>query len=409
MAREKFERNKPHVNIGTIGHVDHGKTTLTAAITNVLAKKGFAKAQAYDQIDGAPEEQARGITINTAHVEYETDKRHYAHVDCPGHADYVKNMITGAAQMDGAILVVAATDGPMAQTREHILLAKQVGVPALVVFLNKKDMVDDEELLELVELEMRELLDKYDFPGDDIPVVAGSALKALEHIQGGGKGARGENEWVDKILDLMDAVDASIPEPEREIDKPFLMAIEDVFSITGRGTVATGRIERGKVKVGETVEIVGIRETRSTTVTGVEMFRKQLEEGMAGDNAGLLLRGIQKEDIERGMVLVKPGSIKPHTKFEGEVYVLTKEEGGRHTPFFAGYRPQFYIRTTDVTGQITQFTADDGTKVEMVMPGDRIKMTGELICGVAMEQGMRFAIREGGRTIGAGVVSKILE
>jgi elongation factor Tu len=409
MAREKFERTKPHVNIGTIGHVDHGKTTLTAAITNVLASIGKAKAQAYDEIDGAPEEKERGITINTAHVEYETDVRHYAHVDCPGHADYVKNMITGAAQMDGGILVVAATDGPMAQTREHILLAKQVGVPALVVFLNKKDMVDDEELLELVELEMRELLDKYDFPGDDIPVVAGSALKALEHIQGGGKGARGENEWVDKILDLMDAVDTSIPEPEREIDKPFLMAIEDVFSITGRGTVATGRIERGKVKVGETVEIVGIRDTRTTTVTGVEMFRKQLEEGMAGDNAGLLLRGIQKEDIERGMVLVKPGSIKPHTKFEGEVYVLTKEEGGRHTPFFAGYRPQFYIRTTDVTGQITQFTADDGSKVEMVMPGDRIKMTGELICGVAMEQGMRFAIREGGRTIGAGVVSKIIE
>ena len=408
MAREKFERNKPHVNIGTIGHVDHGKTTLTAAITNVLSSIGQAKAQAYDEIDGAPEEKERGITINTAHVEYETAGRHYAHVDCPGHADYVKNMITGAAQMDGGILVVAATDGPMAQTKEHILLAKQVGVPALVVFLNKKDMVDDEELLELVELEMRELLVKYDFPGDDIPVIAGSALKALEHIQGGGKGVRGENEWVDKILDLMDAVDASIPEPEREIDKPFLMAIEDVFSITGRGTVATGRIERGKVKVGETVEIVGIRDTRTTTVTGVEMFRKQLEEGMAGDNAGLLLRGIQKEDIERGMVLVKPGSITPHTKFEGEVYVLTKEEGGRHTPFFAGYRPQFYIRTTDVTGQITAFTADDGSSVEMVMPGDRIKMTGELICPVAIEQGMRFAIREGGRTIGAGVVSKII-
>jgi elongation factor Tu len=408
MAREKFERNKPHVNIGTIGHVDHGKTTLTAAITNVLSSIGQAKAQAYDEIDGAPEEKERGITINTAHVEYETEGRHYAHVDCPGHADYVKNMITGAAQMDGGILVVAATDGPMAQTKEHILLAKQVGVPALVVFLKKKDMVDDEELLELVELEMRELLVKYDFPGDDIPVIAGSALKALEHIQGGGKGIRGENEWVDKILDLMDAVDASIPEPEREIDKPFLMAIEDVFSITGRGTVATGRIERGKVKVGETVEIVGIRDTRTTTVTGVEMFRKQLEEGMAGDNAGLLLRGIQKEDIERGMVLVKPGSITPHTKFEGEVYVLTKEEGGRHTPFFAGYRPQFYIRTTDVTGQITAFTADDGSSVEMVMPGDRIKMTGELICPVAIEQGMRFAIREGGRTIGAGVVSKII-
>ena len=408
MAREKFERNKPHVNIGTIGHVDHGKTTLTAAITNVLSTLGQAKAQAYDQIDGAPEEKERGITINTAHVEYETESRHYAHVDCPGHADYVKNMITGAAQMDGAILVVAATDGPMAQTKEHILLAKQVGVPALVVFLNKKDMVDDEEILELVELEMRELLSSYDFPGDDIPVIAGSALRALEHIQGGGKGIRGENEWVDKILDLMDAVDESIPEPAREIDKPFLMAIEDVFSITGRGTVATGRIERGKVKVGETVQIVGIRDTRETTVTGVEMFRKQLEEGMAGDNAGLLLRGIQKEDIERGMVLVKPNSIKPHTKFEGEVYVLKKEEGGRHTPFFAGYRPQFYIRTTDVTGQITAFTADDGSNVEMVRPGDRIKMSAELICPVAIEQGMRFAIREGGRTIGAGVVSKIV-
>ncbi len=408
MAREKFERNKPHVNIGTIGHVDHGKTTLTAAITNVLASQGMAKAQAYDEIDGAPEEKERGITINTAHVEYETQKRHYAHVDCPGHADYVKNMITGAAQMDGAILVVAATDGPMAQTKEHILLAKQVGVPALVVFLNKKDMVDDEEILELVELEMRELLSSYDFPGDDIPVVAGSALKALEYIQAGNKAVRGEDEWVDKILDLMDAVDEAIPQPEREIDKPFLMAIEDVFSITGRGTVATGRIERGKVKVGETVQVVGIRDTRETTVTGVEMFRKLLDEGMAGDNVGLLLRGIQKEDIERGMVLVKPNSIKPHTKFEGEVYVLKKEEGGRHTPFFAGYRPQFYIRTTDVTGQITAFTADDGTNVEMVMPGDRIKMSAELICPVAIEQGMRFAIREGGRTIGAGVVSKIV-
>jgi elongation factor Tu len=399
MAREKFERNKPHVNIGTIGHVDHGKTTLTAAITNVLAKKGFAKAQAYDQIDGAPEERERGITINTAHVEYETDNRHYAHVDCPGHADYVKNMITGAAQMDGAILVVAATDGPMAQTKEHILLAKQVGVPALVVALNKCDMVDDEEILELVELEVRELLSSYDFPGDDIPVVQVSGLKALE----------GDAKWEAKIDELMTAVDTSIPEPEREIDKPFLMAIEDVFSITGRGTVATGRIERGKVKVGETVQIVGIRDVRETTVTGVEMFRKLLDEGMAGDNVGLLLRGVQKEDIERGMVLVKPNSIKPHTKFEGEVYVLKKEEGGRHTPFFAGYRPQFYIRTTDVTGQITAFTSDDGDDVEMVMPGDRIKMTGELICPVAIEQGMRFAIREGGRTIGAGVVSKIIE
>ncbi|MBW0180813.1 MAG: elongation factor Tu [Vulcanococcus sp.] len=399
MAREKFERNKPHVNIGTIGHVDHGKTTLTAAITNVLAKKGQAKAQAYDQIDGAPEERERGITINTAHVEYETDGRHYAHVDCPGHADYVKNMITGAAQMDGAILVVAATDGPMAQTKEHILLAKQVGVPALVVALNKCDMVDDEEILELVELEVRELLSSYDFPGDDIPVVKVSGLKALE----------GDAEWEGRINELMEAVDTGIPEPEREIDKPFLMAVEDVFSITGRGTVATGRIERGKVKVGETVQIVGIKDTRETTVTGVEMFRKLLDEGMAGDNVGLLLRGVQKEDIERGMVLVKPNSIKPHTKFEGEVYVLKKEEGGRHTPFFAGYRPQFYIRTTDVTGQITAFTADDGSNVEMVMPGDRIKMTGELICPVAIEQGMRFAIREGGRTIGAGVVSKILE
>jgi len=399
MAREKFERNKPHVNIGTIGHVDHGKTTLTAAITNVLAKKGQAKAQAYDQIDGAPEERERGITINTAHVEYETDGRHYAHVDCPGHADYVKNMITGAAQMDGAILVVAATDGPMAQTKEHILLAKQVGVPALVVALNKCDMVDDEEILELVELEVRELLSSYDFPGDDIPVVKVSGLKALE----------GDAEWEGRIDELMNAVDTAIPEPEREIDKPFLMAVEDVFSITGRGTVATGRIERGKVKVGEEIEIVGIKDTRKCTVTGVEMFRKLLDEGMAGDNVGLLLRGIQKEDIERGMVLVKPGSIKPHTKFEGEVYVLKKEEGGRHTPFFAGYRPQFYIRTTDVTGQITAFTSDDGSNVEMVMPGDRIKMTGELICPVAIEQGMRFAIREGGRTIGAGVVSKILE
>jgi elongation factor Tu len=398
MAREKFERNKPHVNIGTIGHVDHGKTTLTAAITNVLAKKGQAKAQAYDQIDGAPEERERGITINTAHVEYETDSRHYAHVDCPGHADYVKNMITGAAQMDGAILVVAATDGPMAQTKEHILLAKQVGVPALVVALNKCDMVDDEEILELVELEVRELLSSYDFPGDDIPVVKVSGLKALE----------GDAEWEAKIDELMNAVDTAIPEPEREIDKPFLMAVEDVFSITGRGTVATGRIERGKVKVGEEIEIVGIKDTRKCTVTGVEMFRKLLDEGMAGDNVGLLLRGIQKEEIERGMVLVKPGSIKPHTKFEGEVYVLKKEEGGRHTPFFAGYRPQFYIRTTDVTGQITAFTSDDGSNVEMVMPGDRIKMTGELICPVAIEQGMRFAIREGGRTIGAGVVSKIL-
>jgi elongation factor Tu len=409
MARAKFERTKPHVNIGTIGHVDHGKTTLTAAITLTLAASGKAKARKYDDIDAAPEEKARGITINTAHVEYETDERHYAHVDCPGHADYVKNMITGAAQMDGAILVVSAADGPMPQTREHILLAKQVGVPNLVIFLNKQDQVDDEELLELVELEVRELLSSYEFPGDDIPIVAGSALKALEALTANPKIAKGENEWVDKIYALMDEVDAYIPTPEREIDKPFLMAVEDVFSITGRGTVATGRIERGKVKVGETVELVGIRDTRSTTVTGVEMFQKTLEEGMAGDNVGLLLRGIQKEDIERGMVLAKPGSITPHTVFEGEVYVLNKDEGGRHTPFFKNYRPQFYVRTTDVTGTIKDYTADDGSDVEMVMPGDRIKMTVELINPIAIEQGMRFAIREGGRTIGAGVVSKIVK
>jgi elongation factor Tu len=409
MAREKFQRNKPHVNIGTIGHVDHGKTTLTAAITSVLAKAGNSKARAYDEIDAAPEEKARGITINTAHVEYETEDRHYAHVDCPGHADYVKNMITGAAQMDGGVLVVSAADGPMPQTREHILLAKQVGVPHLCVFLNKQDMVDDDELLELVEMEVRELLSSYEFPGDDIPIVAGSALKALEAIQAGATGKKGDNEWVDKILQLMEEVDAYIPTPERDVDKPFLMAVEDVFSITGRGTVATGRIERGKVKVSETVEVIGIRDTRTTTVTGVEMFQKTLEDGQAGDNVGLLLRGIQKEDIERGMVLAKPGSIKPHTEFESEVYVLKKEEGGRHTPFFAGYRPQFYVRTTDVTGNISAYTADDGSIVEMVMPGDRIKMTVELIYPVAIEQGMRFAIREGGRTIGAGVVSKILK
>lgn len=409
MARAKFERTKPHVNIGTIGHVDHGKTTLTAAITTTLAASGRAKAKKYDEIDAAPEEKARGITINTAHVEYETDKRHYAHVDCPGHADYVKNMITGAAQMDGAILVVSAADGPMPQTREHILLARQVGVPSLVVFLNKKDMVDDEELLELVELEVRELLSSYDFPGDDIPIVAGSALLALEQMTKNPKTQRGENEWVDKIHELMDAVDSYVPTPEREVDKPFLMAVEDVFSITGRGTVATGRIERGKVKVGETVELVGIKNTRSTTVTGVEMFQKVLDEGMAGDNVGLLLRGIQKQDVERGMVLAKPGSITPHTQFESEVYVLTEKEGGRKTPFFPGYRPQFYVRTTDVTGTITAFTADDGSAAEMVMPGDRVKMTVELINAIAIEQGMRFAIREGGRTIGAGVVSKILK
>ncbi|MBR8827647.1 MAG: elongation factor Tu [Gomphosphaeria aponina SAG 52.96 = DSM 107014] len=409
MARAKFERNKPHVNIGTIGHVDHGKTTLTAAITMTLAATGKAKARKYDEIDAAPEEKARGITINTAHVEYETEERHYAHVDCPGHADYVKNMITGAAQMDGAILVVSAADGPMPQTREHILLAKQVGVPNLVIFLNKQDQVDDEELLELVELEVRELLSDYDFPGDEIPIVAGSALQALNAVTANPKITKGENEWVDKIYALMEQVDAYIPTPERDIDKPFLMAVEDVFSITGRGTVATGRIERGKVKVGETVELVGIRGTRSTTVTGVEMFQKTLDEGMAGDNVGVLLRGVQKEDIERGMVLAKPGSITPHTMFESEVYVLKKEEGGRHTPFLKGYRPQFYVRTTDVTGTISDYTADTGESVEMVMPGDRIKMTVELINPIAIEQGMRFAIREGGRTIGAGVVSKIIQ
>ncbi|MFB2917029.1 MULTISPECIES: elongation factor Tu [Aerosakkonema] len=409
MARAKFERNKPHVNIGTIGHVDHGKTTLTAAITMTLAALGRAKARKYDEIDAAPEEKARGITINTAHVEYETENRHYAHVDCPGHADYVKNMITGAAQMDGAILVVSAADGPMPQTREHILLAKQVGVPNIVVFLNKKDMVDDDELLELVELEVRELLSSYDFPGDDIPIVAGSALLALETMTKNPATKKGDNEWVDKIYALMDAVDSYVPTPEREIDKPFLMAVEDVFSISGRGTVATGRIERGKVKVGETVELVGIKNTRSTTVTGVEMFQKTLDEGMAGDNVGLLLRGLKKEDVERGMVLAKPGSITPHTQFESEVYVLTEKEGGRKTPFFAGYRPQFYVRTTDVTGTIRAFTADDGSTAEMVMPGDRVKMTVELINAIAIEQGMRFAIREGGRTIGAGVVSKILK
>lgn len=409
MAREKFERNKPHVNIGTIGHVDHGKTTLTAAITMALAVTGGAKARKYEDIDAAPEEKARGITINTAHVEYETANRHYAHVDCPGHADYVKNMITGAAQMDGAILVCSAADGPMPQTREHILLARQVGVPALVVFLNKQDQVDDEELLELVELEVRELLSDYDFPGDDIPITTGSALKAVEALTSNNATARGDDEWVDKVLDLMDTVDEYIPTPERDVDKPFLMAVEDVFSITGRGTVATGRIERGVVKVGETVEIVGIKDTRSTTVTGVEMFQKTLDQGQAGDNVGVLLRGIQKDDIERGMVLVKPGSITPHTQFEGEVYILKKEEGGRHTPFFAGYKPQFYIRTTDVTGEISAYTADDGSTVEMVMPGDRIKMTVKLINPIAIENGMRFAIREGGRTVGAGVVSKIIE
>jgi elongation factor Tu len=403
MARAKFERTKPHVNIGTIGHVDHGKTTLTAAITMTLAAAGQAKARNYEDIDAAPEEKARGITINTAHVEYETGERHYAHVDCPGHADYVKNMITGAAQMDGGILVVSAADGPMPQTREHILLARQVGVPHLVVFLNKEDQVDDEELLELVELEVRELLTEYDFPGDDIPIVTGSALKAVEALKDNPSLAPGENPWTDKILKLMAEVDAFVPTPERDVDQAFLMAVEDVFSITGRGTVATGRIERGQIKVGETIEIVGIKDTQTSTVTGVEMFQKTLDSGMAGDNVGLLLRGIQKEMIERGMVLSKPGSIKPHTKFESEVYILSKEEGGRHTPFFPGYRPQFYVRTTDVTGSISFAEG-----VEMIMPGDNTFMTVELICPVAIEQGMRFAIREGGRTVGAGVVTKIL-
>jgi elongation factor Tu len=408
MAREKFERTKPHVNIGTIGHVDHGKTTLTAAITAVLALEGNCVAKGISEIDGAPEERARGITINTAHVEYETELRHYAHVDCPGHADYVKNMITGAAQMDGAILVVSAADGPMPQTREHILLSKQIGVPDIVVFLNKEDQVDDAELLELVELEVRELLSTYDFPGDDIPICPGSALQAIDALTNNPEIRRGDNTWVDKIYALMDAVDNYIPTPVRDTEKTFLMAVEDVFSITGRGTVSTGRIERGTIKVGENIEIVGINDTKSTTITGIEMFQKTLEQGFAGDNVGILLRGITRDNIQRGMVLAKPGTITPHTNFEAEVYVLTKDEGGRHTPFFTGYRPQFYVRTTDVTGAITQFTSDDGSIVEMVMPGDRIKMTAELIYPVAIEDGMRFAIREGGRTIGAGVVSKII-
>nr|QCI04631.1 Translation elongation factor Tu [Apoglossum ruscifolium] len=409
MAREKFERKKPHVNIGTIGHVDHGKTTLTAAISATLAAANQTEAKKFDEIDAAPEERARGITINTAHIEYETENRHYAHVDCPGHADYVKNMITGAAQMDGAILVVSAVDGPMPQTREHILLAKQVGVPNIVVFLNKQDQVEDEELQELVELEVRDLLIKYDFPGDKIPFVAGSALLALEKITENNSIGRGEDNWVDKIHELMDAVDSYIPTPQRDTEKTFLMAVEDVFSITGRGTVATGRIERGIIKVGDTIEIIGIEETKTTTITGLEMFQKTLDEGLAGDNIGILLRGIQKVQIQRGMVLAEPGTITPHTQFEAEVYILTQEEGGRHTPFFPGYRPQFYVRTTDVTGTITQFTADDGSTAEMVMPGDRIKMSAELINPIAIEQGMRFAIREGGRTVGAGVVSKILK
>jgi elongation factor Tu len=395
MSKEKFDRSKPHVNIGTIGHVDHGKTTLTAAITTVLGKgNDKISVRAFDSIDNAPEEKARGITIATAHVEYETENRHYAHVDCPGHADYVKNMITGAAQMDGAILVVAATDGPMPQTREHILLGRQVGVPAMVVFMNKADMVDDEELLELVEMEVRELLSAYDYPGDDIPVIKGSALKALE----------GEEKWEATILELMDAVDSYIPEPERETDKPFLMPVEDIFTIQGRGTVATGRIERGIVKVNEPVEIIGIKDTQNSVCTGVEMFKKLLDEGVAGDNVGLLLRGVDREAIERGQVIAKPGSITPHTKFMAEAYVLTKEEGGRHTPFFTGYRPQFYFRTTDVTG-----VANLPEGVEMVMPGDNIQMQIELIAPIAMEKGLRFAIREGGRTVGAGTVTEIIE
>jgi elongation factor Tu len=396
MAKEKFERTKPHVNVGTIGHIDHGKTTLTAAITRVLSTKGQADFTDFSDIDKAPEEKERGITIATAHVEYETDKRHYAHVDCPGHADYIKNMITGAAQMDGAILVVGADDGPMPQTREHILLARQVGVPAMVVFLNKCDMVDDDELIELVEMELRELLDKYDFPGDDTPIIHGSALQALENPE--------DDEKSKCIWELMEAVDTWVPEPERDVDKPFLMPVEDVFSISGRGTVATGRVERGVIHVGDEIEIVGIRDTQNTTITGVEMFRKLLDEGQAGDNIGALLRGTKREEVVRGQVLAAPGSITPHKKFKAEAYILTKEEGGRHTPFFNGYRPQFYFRTTDVTGVCT---LEEG--VEMVMPGDNIHIVGELITPIAMEEGLRFAIREGGRTVGAGVVSEIIE
>ncbi|MBH5814891.1 elongation factor Tu [Neisseria meningitidis] len=393
MAKEKFERSKPHVNVGTIGHVDHGKTTLTAALTTILAKKFGGAAKAYDQIDNAPEEKARGITINTSHVEYETEPRHYAHVDCPGHADYVKNMITGAAQMDGAILVCSAADGPMPQTREHILLARQVGVPYIIVFMNKCDMVDDAELWELVEMEIRDLLSSYDFPGDDCPIVQGSALKALE----------GDAAYEEKIFELAAALDSYIPTPERAVDKPFLLPIEDVFSISGRGTVVTGRVERGIIHVGDEIEIVGLKETQKTTCTGVEMFRKLLDEGQAGDNVGVLLRGTKREDVERGQVLAKPGTITPHTKFKAEVYVLSKEEGGRHTPFFANYRPQFYFRTTDVTGAVT---LEEG--VEMVMPGENVTITVELIAPIAMEEGLRFAIREGGRTVGAGVVSSVI-
>ena len=394
MAKEKFDRSKPHVNVGTIGHVDHGKTTLSAAISKVAGDTFGGESRNFDEIDNAPEEKARGITINTSHIEYQSDKRHYAHVDCPGHADYVKNMITGAAQMDGAVLVVSAADGPMPQTREHILLARQVGVPYIVVFLNKCDMVDDEELLDLVEMEVRELLDQYEFPGDDTPIIKGSALKAIE----------GDQKYVDAIIELLNTMDSYIPEPERDTDKPFLLPVEDVFSISGRGTVVTGRVERGIIKVGEEVEVVGLKDTAKTTVTGVEMFRKLLDEGRAGDNVGILVRGLKRDDVERGQVLCKPGSITPHTQFEAEVYILSKEEGGRHTPFFKGYRPQFYFRTTDVTGSIE---LPEG--VEMVMPGDNIKMDVTLISPIAMEEGLRFAIREGGRTVGAGVVAKIVK
>ncbi len=401
MAKEKFDRSKPHVNIGTIGHVDHGKTTLTAAITMSLAKKGLSEQRSFDSIDNAPEERERGITIATAHVEYSTANRHYAHVDCPGHADYVKNMITGAAQMDGAILVVAATDGPMPQTREHILLARQVGVPKIVVYMNKVDLVDDEELVELVEMELRELLNEYEFPGDDIPIIKGSALQALEAASGD---ASPDDERMNSIWELMDAVDEYIPVPERDADKPFLMPVEDVFSITGRGTVATGRVERGEIKLGADVQLIGLGMDKKTVITGIEMFRKELDSAVAGDNAGLLMRGVNKEEIQRGMVLAKPGSITPHTEFEGEVYILSKSEGGRHTPFFNGYRPQFYFRTTDVTGIAT---LPEGT--EMVMPGDNVKMSVKLISEIAMEDGLRFAIREGGRTVGAGVVAKIIK
>ena len=417
MARAKFERKKPHVNIGTIGHVDHGKTTLTAAITMTLAAKSGGQGKKYDEIDSAPEEKARGITINTAHVEYETDNRHYAHVDCPGHADYVKNMITGAAQMDGAILVVSGADGPMPQTKEHILLAKQVGVPNIVVFLNKEDQVDDKELLELVELEVRETLDKYEFPGDEIPIVPGSALLALEALIENPKTQKGDNKWVDKIYELMEKVDSYIPTPQRETEKPFLLAVEDVLSITGRGTVATGRVERGTLKIGENVEIIGLKDTKQSVCTGLEMFKKSLDETLAGDNVGVLLRGVQKKDIERGMVLAKPGTITPHTKFEGQVYILTKEEGGRHSAFLVGYTPQFFVRTTDVTGKVTDFShiqmrnpssvAEEHSN-KMAMPGDRISMVVELINPIAIEKGMRFAIREGGRTVGAGVVTSIV-